>query len=105
MSVPPGVVRAVLGAGVVVGVVLIGGALGYLPAAVLHVLAASSVIDAGENTGYELFTQVAFAGAFVGLMAGGVLGSLLGDRPRRSGIGRLTPAKGPWPADLFRCRH
>jgi hypothetical protein len=73
-------------------VFLIGGAVGFLPAAILHVLAASDVIDAGENTGYEIFTQIAFAGVFFGLVAGGVFGTLIGDRPRRRGIGRPTPA-------------
>lgn len=72
--------------------IVIGGAVGLLPAAVLHVLAASSAIDASENTGYELFTQVAFAGVFVGFALGGVCGALAEDRPRRRGIGRLTPA-------------
>lgn len=71
---------------------LIGGAVGFLPAAILHVLAASGLIDVGENTGYAIFTQVAFAGVFVGFVAGGVFGALVGDRPRHGGLGRLTPA-------------
>jgi len=72
--------------------IVIGGAIGFLPAAALHVLAASLVIDVGENTGYELFTQVAFAGVFVGFVLGGVCGALAEGRPPRRGIGRLTPA-------------
>lgn len=71
---------------------LIGGAVGFLPAAVLHVLAASEVFDIGENTGYEIFTRVAFAGVFLGIVAGVVFGTLVGSHSGRSGTGRLTPA-------------